>query len=75
MVEEIGPFLLGDADDLERAMVAPPLQYLRQESLNPPTMPGQRRMEENEPRLWLESRAGRCHTHLHNQKGEDLALG
>ena len=44
--------LVGTHDDeLERAVVAPALQYLREEALDTPAVSGVRRREENETRL------------------------
>ena len=47
--------------ELERAVVAPPLEYLCEEALDPPAMPGQGRVEEDQPRLLLWWGASHCH--------------
>ena len=61
-LQQVGALLLRDADDLERAVVAPALQHLREEALDTPTMARQCRVEKHEPGcLLLESRCGHCH--------------
>src|SRR5256885_15444410 len=38
-LEQVGVLLLGHTDDVERAMVPPALEHLREESLHTPAMP------------------------------------
>jgi len=77
VLEQIRAILLGDVNDTERAVVAPSLQYLREETLDTPTMSGQCRVEKHQPRgVLLESGSGHSHisTSIVVLKGEDLAL-
>src|SRR5262245_35288094 len=75
-LQQVRALLLRDPHDMERAMVPAALQHLRQEALDPPTMAGQCRVEEDEPRLLYQGWASRCHVAPPVvQKGEDLALG
>src|SRR3954449_6035002 len=53
VLEQVRTVLLGDAHELERPMVAPSLQDLREKALDTPAMPGQRRVKEDQPRLML----------------------
>jgi L-threonylcarbamoyladenylate synthase len=53
VLEQVGAVLLRDAHHLERSVVAPPLQHLREEPLDTSTMPGQCRVKEDQPRQLL----------------------
>jgi len=48
-LEQIRVLLLGDPHHVERSVVAPPLEHLREETFDPPAVPRQRRVEEDEP--------------------------
>src|SRR5690349_966474 len=52
-LEQIRALFFGDPHHLERAMVAPTLQHLRQESLHTPTIARECRVEEDKPGLLL----------------------
>src|SRR6476660_1490956 len=72
---QVRPLLLRYQHDVERAVVAAPLQHLREEALNAPTMAGQARVEEDEPRLVRQWWDRHCHVAPPLVwKGEDLAL-
>src|SRR5262245_42589147 len=48
--QQIRPLLLRHTHDLECPVIAAALEHLREETLDPPAMPGQARMEEDKPR-------------------------
>ena len=50
-LEQVGSRILLDAVELERLVVAAPLEHLREESLDTSTVARNTRMEEHEPRL------------------------
>src|SRR5205085_11602610 len=50
-LHEVGPFLLRDAVERERAVVPPALEDLRQEALDPATLARERRVEVDEARF------------------------
>src|ERR671934_2236454 len=60
-LEQVGALLFRDPDDLERAVIPPPLQDLREETLHAPTMTRQCRMEEDEPEGLLQRWCGHGH--------------
>ena len=51
VLEQIRALFLGDMDDVERAVVPAPLQYLGEKPFDAPTMAGQRRVKEDQARL------------------------
>src|SRR5436190_4008498 len=52
-LEQVRPFLLRDAENLEGAVVSTALENLGQEALHPAAVPGQARVEEDEARFLL----------------------
>src|SRR5262249_31318635 len=60
LLREIRPPLDGDAHEVERVVVLPPLEHLGDEALDAPAAPGERGVEEDEarPRLRLRHRLG-----------------
>src|SRR5436305_13179027 len=50
LLREVRPLIDRDADEVERLVVAPPLQHLGDEALDAAAAPGQRRVEEDEAR-------------------------
>ena len=60
-LEQVRMLLFRDHHDVERAVVAPPLQHLGEEPFHAPAVTRQARMEEDEPGLVRERGDSHCH--------------